>query len=464
VLKKILTHEAFFDTYLLDIRKHSDKIMTYTNWFLTFVCLVLAPMYDTYLAFFVIAIPTLLLSIYLEKNHGGELITRLFMGSAFMVYTGLIIHQNFGDIEAHFSAFGLIGILLYYRDWRVIIVATVVIALHHLILGYVQTLGVAIYVFDAENFWELFFIHVGYFIPFIGMMVYLSVWLRRDGYESVLLHQDLEEQVKVRTKELRKSNKDIQDSIEFASIIQHAVLPNTEPLARYFSESYIFWKPKDTVGGDIYFVTELESKEEVLVMVIDGAGHGVYGAFITMLVKAIETQIVGDISVGKLERSPAKILEYFNQTLKMMLNQESPSLSLSNAGFDGGILYYNKATKVCKYAGAKTPLYLIDGNHLKILKSDRKNVGFIRTRMNQTYTEYTIEVKENLKLFIITDGLLDQEGEEASLYGKPRFKELVMQIHHEHFSLQKEKIEKAFNDFRGEKKQTDDITVVGLKF
>ena len=150
--KKIIINEAYFDNYLLEFRARSDKIMVYANWFLTFLTLAIAPMYGTYLAFFVISIPTLLLSIYLEKNHSGELITRLFMGSAFMVYTGLFIHQNFGDIEAHFSAFGLIGVLLYYRDWRVIVVATLVISPHHLILGYVQTLGVAIYVFDADNF------------------------------------------------------------------------------------------------------------------------------------------------------------------------------------------------------------------------------------------------------------------------------------------------------------------------
>lgn len=184
MIKNILQNEASFDALLLPYRKRSDEIMVWMNWFLTFVALFIAPIYNTFLSVLLIALPTLALSIYLVKNYSGMLSTRLFMGSAFMIYTGLIIHQSNGDIEAHFSAFGLIGILLYYRDWRVIFVATLVIYLHHLILGYAQTQGIAVYVFDDERFWMLFGLHVAYFLPFIGMMIYLSVWLRRDGYQA----------------------------------------------------------------------------------------------------------------------------------------------------------------------------------------------------------------------------------------------------------------------------------------
>ncbi|MFN2382555.1 MAG: diguanylate cyclase domain-containing protein, partial [Guyparkeria sp.] len=76
------------------------------------------------------------------------------------------------------------GVLLYYRDWRAIAMATLVIYLHHLILGYAQTAGVPVYVFDSDQFWPLFWIHVAYFLPFVLMMGYLSVWLRREGYED----------------------------------------------------------------------------------------------------------------------------------------------------------------------------------------------------------------------------------------------------------------------------------------
>lgn len=180
----VFRNEAEFDSLLSPYRERADRIMVGMNVFLLLICLAIAPLRDTWAAVMLIGVPTLLLSIWLARTHTGELITRIFMGCAFMAYTGLIIHQTGGDIEAHFSAFGLIGVLLYYRDWRTIVAATVFIYLHHLILGYAQTLGAPIYVFDDQRFWLLFGLHVAYFLPFIAMMVYLSVWLRREGYEA----------------------------------------------------------------------------------------------------------------------------------------------------------------------------------------------------------------------------------------------------------------------------------------
>jgi len=184
MMLRIFTTEAVFDRLLRPYRERADRIMVGMNIFLQAICFALAPLNDTYAAALLIGIPTLLLSVWLARHHAGALVTRLFMGCGFMAYTGLIIHQTGGDIESHFSAFGLIGVLLYYRDWRTILAATVFIYLHHLVLGYAQTLGVPVYVFDTADFWRKFFIHVAYFLPFIGMMMYLSVWLRREAFES----------------------------------------------------------------------------------------------------------------------------------------------------------------------------------------------------------------------------------------------------------------------------------------
>lgn len=184
MMRDILAAEAAFDPLLHAYRVHADRVMLGMNVFLTLVCLALAPLRSTWLEVALIAGPTLALSFWLWRAHAGALSTRLFMASAFMVFTGLIIHQNGGDIEAHFAAFGLIGVLLYYRDWRTIVVATLVIYLHHLILGYAQSLGAPIYVFDDRRFWLLFGIHVAYFLPFVSMMGYLAIWLRREAFES----------------------------------------------------------------------------------------------------------------------------------------------------------------------------------------------------------------------------------------------------------------------------------------
>jgi len=184
IFARPFTNEAAFDELLRPFRVRADRIMVGMNIFLLLVCALLAPLRSTWMEWLLIGVPTLMLSFLLLRRQPGALLTRLFMASAFMVFTGLIIHQTGGDIEAHFSAFGLIGILLYYRDWRTIFAATVVIYLHHLILGYAQALGAPIFVFDSNQFWLLLGQHVAYFLPFVGMMGYLAIWLRREGYES----------------------------------------------------------------------------------------------------------------------------------------------------------------------------------------------------------------------------------------------------------------------------------------
>ena len=150
--------EGPLDAYLQPYRKTADLIMVWTNLFMTLMCLGVGAVGGTWAPSVLIGVPTLLLSYALWRLQPGQLLTRLYMACAFMVYTSLLIHLTRGDIEAHFSAFGLIGVLLYYRDWRTIAAATLFIYLQHLVGGYAQTLGVPIYVFDTPLFWPTFWL------------------------------------------------------------------------------------------------------------------------------------------------------------------------------------------------------------------------------------------------------------------------------------------------------------------
>ena len=207
---KLLAAETAFDPLLKPYRERADRIMVAMNMFLFLVCLAIAPLQHTFKAVWLIGVPTLFVSIWLMSKYPGALATRLFMACGFMIYTALIIHQNAGVTEAHFSAFGLIGVLLYYRDWRTIITATIFIYLHHLVLGYAQTIGVSIYVFANSHFWVMFASHLTYFLPFISMMAYLSVWLRREGCDNL---QDLEDLKKAEL-ELQRLNQELEARVE----------------------------------------------------------------------------------------------------------------------------------------------------------------------------------------------------------------------------------------------------------
>jgi len=268
--------------------------------------------------------------------------------------------------------------------------------------------------------------------------------------------------IEAQRKELSKVNKNIKESIEYASFMQEAILPSLDILKNYAQDYFVYWKPRDIVGGDIYFISELKSQNEIIIMVIDGVGHGVSGAFLTILVKAIERQIIAEIDSGKLEPSPSKILQYFNKSIKTMLKQDKSSKS--NTGFDGGILYYNKDKNICKYSGAKTDLYLIKEKRLEIIKGDRKNVGFVRTKIDQQYTEHQFTIEKGSKLYITTDGIIDQEGLNNTSYGKDKFQKLLLKNHQHPFMTQRELIKESFHAFKGILKQSDDVTILAIEF
>jgi serine phosphatase RsbU (regulator of sigma subunit) len=298
---------------------------------------------------------------------------------------------------------------------------------------------------------------------------YLKSTLTKTISEQVSLSKKLEKkllELKVSNERLEKSqniHKNIQDSLKYGSLIQNAILPKNDLLYKYFEDSFTIWKPKDIVGGDIYFVTELKSEDEILVMVIDGVGHGLSGAFVSLLVKSVEQQILVKFANEKNEISPAKIMECFNKLIKSMTKVYNKGDAL-NVGFDGGILYYNKKTKLCKYSGSKTPLFIVKNKELSIIQSNRKSVGLPSVKYEEKYLEEQFFVQEGTRMYLSTDGLIDQMNSKNSKFTKKRLQDLFINNSEMQCEQQKEILLKEFDKFRDGYLQIDDITVVGLKF
>ncbi|MEA3227488.1 MAG: SpoIIE family protein phosphatase [Campylobacterota bacterium] len=257
-------------------------------------------------------------------------------------------------------------------------------------------------------------------------------------------------------------NKLTRESIEYASLIQGALIPDNKTFTNHFKDYFAIWHPKDTVGGDIYLFEELRDKDECLLMVIDCTGHGVPGAFVTMLVKAIERQIVAKINHSDVIVSPADILTIFNQNMKSLLKQEN-KYSLSNAGFDGGVLYYNKKEKIVKFAGAETPLFYVENGELNVIKGNRYSVGYKKCDMDYIYKEHTIEIKDGMQFYLTTDGYLDQNGGNKGFpFGKKRFKNMIEEYHIETMADQQEVFLNELLEYQDDYDTNDDITVIGF--
>jgi len=281
------------------------------------------------------------------------------------------------------------------------------------------------------------------------------------------LSKNLEKKVEERTKSLLEAKEEIEqlhqktkESIEFASMIQKALLAEETCLIKScFKDGFIIWMPRDIVGGDIYLFEKF-NENECLLMVIDCTSHGVPGAFVTMIVKAIEREIVSKIREEKMEVSPSWILQHFNRVIKKLLNQFDKDAD-TNVGFDGGVVYYNKFDQILKFAGANTSLFF-KHEELKEYKGDRQSVGYKVTAIDYVYNEIVLNVEEGDRFYLTTDGFLDQlGGSKGYPFGKKRFKKIIST--NLPLKDQKEMLLNELKEYAKGYEQTDDITVIGAE-
>ncbi len=234
---------------------------------------------------------------------------------------------------------------------------------------------------------------------------------------------------KQREEELSRLHRDMKSSIEYASLIQKSLLSNQDILNKRFKDYFIIWEPRDIVGGDIYFIEDIEEMNTIFLMLIDCTGHGVPGAFLTMLIKAIHRQIVDQIKKNNY-LSPSMILQMFNSKLRETL--------LNQSGFDGAVLFIDYKNHVLNYSGAKLNLYFIRNGKIDMFKGDRFSIGYNRTALDYKFNEISINLESNDKIYLTTDGFTDQMGGEKYLpFGSKNFYNLIIDQQKNSMEIQK---------------------------
>ncbi len=274
--------------------------------------------------------------------------------------------------------------------------------------------------------------------------------------------QNQRTQIEESYSQLEEKNELIMDSIRYASLIQQALLPDESTIDLALDEYFCIWEPKDIVGGDIYFFEQL-NENEFLLFVIDCTGHGIPGALMTTLVKAVQRKVMATVSDGA-EVSPANLLTQFNRDIKHALKQDIESTD-SNAGFDGGIVYINKTEKQIRFAGASIPLFFMMNNRVKMVKGDRVSIGYRKSDVSHTFTDHDIPYNPGDSFYITTDGYLDQNGGDKGYpYGHKRFSDIIEASSSKSMSKQKEIFLKELLEYQGASGRTDDVTVFAVRF
>jgi serine phosphatase RsbU (regulator of sigma subunit) len=265
------------------------------------------------------------------------------------------------------------------------------------------------------------------------------------------------------SKSLEKANESIRESVEYASQIQRSLIIDERLLNNFFEDSFTIWEPKDTVGGDIYFVKQF-SVDEMLIIFVDCTGHGISGAFFTMIVKAIEQQVDLLITKGNKKLKPSEILSIFNKRIKKIFSNSYQD-TFDHAGFDGAVVYINKEDQTLSYSGAKMPLYCINNdNEIEVITGDKYSVGYKSSDEDYKFKEHSISAKEYKSFYLSTDGYQDQLGGENSFpFGKSAFANLILKNNDLPFKEQSIIFKETIENYRGHKERVDDISMIGFK-
>jgi serine phosphatase RsbU (regulator of sigma subunit)/ligand-binding sensor domain-containing protein len=262
----------------------------------------------------------------------------------------------------------------------------------------------------------------------------------------------------VRQKELLEiSNKDITDSIKYAKNIQQAMLPSHETLDKYFNDTFIYFKPRDIVSGDFYTVEKFENM--VVVSCADCTGHGVPGAFMSL----IGSTILKEVTTDKTVQNASQVLVKLDSRLREMLNKHGAT-SVSD-GMDISIFDYDTSTRRLRLASANRSSYLLHKGEWIEIKGDRRNVGGSELANKSDYTlhEYTIEPGDIIYLF--SDGITDQFGGTlGKKIKKSGLLEWLQATHHAPMKDQREYIKQQFKSWKQDHEQTDDVIVMGIRF
>ena len=306
-----------------------------------------------------------------------------------------------------------------------------------------------------------------------GFYVFLAIIAVIATYLLILMREKrlkeekriLEATVQERTKELREQkeiveeqNRHITESIDYAKNIQMAVLPSHEDMTEAFDEHFVFYRPKDTVGGDFYWV--FSEGDIAWAAAVDCTGHGVAGAFMSM----IGTDLLNQIIIEKKVNSPSEVLEEMDKGIKLAFAQSAKEFE-SDQGMDMALIKVDRKKKVLEFAGAQRPLYIMENGKFIQIEGEKVSISCAEHGSTEPFENHVHQIKENTVVYLFSDGIVDQ-------FGGPNGKKFMIRrlraFLEENKSLpiaeQLNQLTRTFDDWKGEHRdQVDDVMLLAIR-
>jgi ligand-binding sensor domain-containing protein/serine phosphatase RsbU (regulator of sigma subunit) len=293
---------------------------------------------------------------------------------------------------------------------------------------------------------------------------YVKVRERNLLREKKVLEEKVEQrtrQVVEKSEELEQKNNDILDSIRYAKVIQTAILPPDKLFDKLLPESFVLFKPKDIVSGDFYWINTKGDK--ILFAAADCTGHGVPGAFVSMVGYNLMDKIVGEYDITE----PAAILDRLNFEVAQTFRQkgETDSVTRVQDGMDIALVAYDRKKSTLEYAGAFNPLYLLRDGEIVEFKANRTPIGSFKAGEQQKFDNHIIKLKNGDRIYMFTDGFVDQfGGPKGKKFMAKRLREKLMTIGDKPMKEQGRILDETLYTWMGSLEQVDDILGVGARF
>lgn len=288
----------------------------------------------------------------------------------------------------------------------------------------------------------------------LGLFLFLSFLL----YNRYRFKQKANLVLEKQKAEIHHKNVLITDSIDYAKTIQEAILPDEEQLGDCFQDYFILYKPKAIVSGDFYWIRK--SGDIIYCAVADCTGHGVPGAFMSLLgYNILENNILNNSTMH-----PGDVLGKLNHDIVNRFSKGKIKEDVKHA-MDIALIQIDSSRKQLQYAGAKNSLYHVRENQLTEIKADKRSTGITgKGQEAVTYTNHHLEIRKDDVLYLFSDGFPDQKGgpDQKKFFYQP-FKDLLVSIHHLPLNEQKERLDTIIMNWIGDNEQIDDILIMGIR-
>jgi serine phosphatase RsbU (regulator of sigma subunit) len=342
--------------------------------------------------------------------------------------------------------------------------------------------GIFLKIIILPPFWQTIWFYISCIIVF-GLLVFAFIKWREQKLKAT--NRILEEKVEHRTEKINEQNKvlslqreelehkhrDIMDSIKYAKRIQEAILPPSHIVERNINEHFVLYKPKDIVSGDFYWTEEFEGK--VMVAAVDCTGHGVPGAFVSIVGSNGLNRAVNEF---KLTR-PHSILDKLNALVTDSLHQGETE---GKDGMDLALCCFDWPKRKIYFSGANNSLYIVssklqveekgivqklnDDRVMYELKADKQPIGGVSSYKQAPFTHHEIEMVQGDMIYLFTDGFADQfGGPKGKKFKYANLFRLLAEISLFPLEKQKEKLNFAFEDWKKDLEQLDDVCVIGIR-